>query len=50
MPWARRIGLVRWLAAARNTSGATEYEYSSQKCVTGGLDDAAAMLGNLRVA
>ncbi len=31
MPWARRIRLVRWLAAARNTSGAGECEYSSRK-------------------
>jgi len=29
--WARRIWRVRWLAAARNTSGAGECEYSSRK-------------------
>ncbi len=31
IPWARRICFVRWLAAARNTSGAEECEYSSRK-------------------
>ena len=31
MPWPSRICLVRWLAAARNTSGAEECEYSSMK-------------------
>ena len=31
MPWARRICFVRWLAAARNTIGAEEWEYSSRK-------------------
>ena len=31
MPWPRRICFVRWLAAARNTSGCGEWEYSSRK-------------------
>ena len=31
MPWPRRMRVVRWLAAARNTSGADECEYSSRK-------------------
>ena len=31
MPCPSRIRLVRWLAAARNTSGAVECEYSSRK-------------------
>ena len=31
MPWPSRMFLVRWLAAARNTSGALECEYSSRK-------------------
>ena len=31
MPWPRRIRDVRWLAAARKTSGAEECEYSSKK-------------------
>ena len=31
MPWPSRIRVVRWLAAARNTSGADECEYSSMK-------------------
>ena len=31
MPWPRRICVVRWLAAARNTSGADEWLYSSRK-------------------
>ncbi len=31
IPWPRRICLVRWLAAARNTSGAELCEYSSRK-------------------
>ena len=31
MPWHRRICLVRWLAAPRNTSGAGECEISSRK-------------------
>ncbi len=30
-PWPRRMFLVRWLAAPRNTSGAEECEYSSRK-------------------
>ena len=31
MPWPRRMFLVRWLHAARNTSGAEEWLYSSRK-------------------
>ena len=31
MPWPRRMRFVRWLAAARKTSGAGECEYSSRK-------------------
>ena len=31
MPWPRRMRLVRWLAAARKTSGAEEWLYSSRK-------------------
>jgi hypothetical protein len=31
MPCPRRMSFVRWLAAARNTSGALECEYSSRK-------------------
>lgn len=31
MPWPRRILRVRDAAAARNTSGADEWEYSSRK-------------------
>jgi hypothetical protein len=31
MPWARRICLVRWLAAPRKMPGAEECEYSSRK-------------------
>src|SRR6266540_822722 len=31
MPWPTRIVVVRWLTAARNTSGAVECEYSSRK-------------------
>ena len=31
MPWPSRIRDVRWLAAARKTSGAEECEYSSKK-------------------
>jgi hypothetical protein len=31
IPWASRIRSVRWLAAARKTSGAEEWEYSSRK-------------------
>ena len=31
MPWPSRMSLVRWLAAARNTSGADEWLYSSRK-------------------
>ena len=31
MPWPSRMFFVRWLAAARNTSGALECEYSSRK-------------------
>ena len=31
MPWPRRMFLVRWLAAARNDSGAGQCEYSSRK-------------------
>ena len=31
MPWPRRMFFVRWLAAARNTSGADEWLYSSRK-------------------
>ena len=31
MPWPSRMRWVRWLAAARNTSGAEEWEYSSRK-------------------
>ena len=31
IPWPRRIRLVRCDAAARNTSGADECEYSSRK-------------------
>ena len=31
MPWPILIRLVRWLAAARNTSGADEWLYSSRK-------------------
>ena len=31
IPCPSRIRLVRWLAAARNTSGADECEYSSRK-------------------
>ena len=31
IPWPSRMFSVRWLAAARNTSGAEECEYSSRK-------------------
>ena len=31
MPWPSRMRDVRWLAAARNTSGAEEWLYSSRK-------------------
>ena len=31
MPCPRRMFFVRWLAAARKTSGALECEYSSRK-------------------
>ena len=31
MPWPSRMFFVRWLQAARNTSGADECEYSSRK-------------------
>jgi hypothetical protein len=31
MPWPRRMRCVRCDAAARNTSGALEWEYSSRK-------------------
>ena len=31
MPWPSLMFFVRWLAAARNTSGALEWEYSSRK-------------------
>ena len=31
IPWPRRMSLVRWLAAARKTSGAEQWEYSSRK-------------------
>ena len=31
IPWPRRMFLVRWLAAAKNTSGALEWLYSSKK-------------------
>ena len=31
MPWPSRMFLVRWLQAARNTSGADEWLYSSRK-------------------
>ena len=31
MPWPSLICSVRWLAAAKNTSGADECEYSSKK-------------------
>ena len=31
MPWPIRMFFVRWLTAARNTSGAEEWEYSSRK-------------------
>ncbi len=30
-PWPRRMRDVRWLQAARNTSGAEEWLYSSRK-------------------
>ncbi len=31
IPWPRRMFLVRWLHAARKTSGAEEWLYSSRK-------------------
>ncbi len=48
MPWHRRICLVRWLAAARNTSGAGECEYSSRKwCSTSQAIVVAEPVGQL---
>ena len=48
MPWPRRMFLVRWLAAARKTSGAEECEYSSRKwCSTSPRVVEAQLVGQL---